>query len=228
MTKYNQITDEDKDNLYKWNSDSFSDLSFWIVYGLDGCQSDSMKFTGLKATRATWDKLVKRSKKDLLCGEWMQKWIVIELLRTPSKRSGLSYKDRERLYILLRKATVNHLTKELNELNVSKGKEKKIKTFIARFDKIGLSAALKGSDSKLVNRFINSSLTFLEDDNWDSEVIIYKMTETLESFEDICVVPNGTKVVSFVRKAMKNVGLRPDATKEPKWRRNINQGLGPT
>lgn len=224
--KYNQVDEDAKRKCHdeSFFDQNFSDLSFWVAVGLDGCTGSAVSFSGKKASRKTWDET----------NEEHQYWLVKELILQDSKKSGLSYKDRERLYILARKAVAKKTLQDLNKIkDLPTWAKKGVEAFVARFEKIGFaSVVIKSGEMKSRDKFCKDVWDYSTTDAFADlgygstiEDLIDNLayfTDYLESLEiGTCGLPNGSKgglpngskVVSFVRKAMKNVGLRPDSTK---------------
>ncbi|KKN19832.1 hypothetical protein LCGC14_0941580, partial [marine sediment metagenome] len=116
-----------------------SDLSWWILLGLDGCLESASELAGKKATRKTWDELKDK--------DWQCQWLVREMIMRDSSTSGISKKDRERLYILLRKACVRHWRKKLKGLSLVK--EARIAALIDRVDRVGFVSMTIGLGTKI-------------------------------------------------------------------------------
>ncbi|MHA2065965.1 MAG: hypothetical protein ACXABY_16460, partial [Candidatus Thorarchaeota archaeon] len=137
--KYNQITTAHKNSttraLYSSERRRFSNLSFYIHCCLGGCTEDSLSFSGKKLTQKQWKKTA----------QWKKDWFVMRLLRTSSKKSGLSHKDRERLYIATRTAQADHWRQRLDKSRCTNEQKEAALGLLKRVERVGFNTIVGGS-----------------------------------------------------------------------------------
>ncbi|MHA2065964.1 MAG: hypothetical protein ACXABY_16455 [Candidatus Thorarchaeota archaeon] len=206
-----KLTKADKDNL-NHDANEYSDLSMWLTLCLGACSAG--EYTGKKVTRKNWNAQDTESKQ----------FVVFALLNEPTDETGLSKKDREKLWRTVRSAKVREARKELKSWNLSAAQHEKISSLLDRLDRVGLFSALKGgTTADKLNDAIYAARDEFEaySSGFTASPRNQKIRQYLYTLSCLTEVevenpPNskefGKLVVKLARKAMRNVGLRPDAT----------------
>ncbi len=189
---------------------------------MDACEAGSAEFTGKKVTVKNWEKA-----KD------NRMFVVYELLSRDTNRSGLSKKDREKLWRAVRSAKVRQWRKELSKRKLSDDQATAISGLLDRIDRVGLFSALSCSTTcgnlenaiwkyrDSINPYRGSTWN-IDSNNHALRTLLYDMFCFVSDREFSYPEPNTKAMaklcVKMMRKAMRNVGLRPDATSvyEPK------------
>lgn len=218
---YIKITDEAKKATCRCmspNEKGLSDLSFYIKISLSGCTSEAVKFTGKKLTRKTWTAASKENKQ----------WLVQELIFVSGMYSGLSQKNRRLLYIACRDANVKAwLAKfKLIKAPVHQKTLERIEKVIKRVGRLGFKSFLGDEKDLLLSlrdEMCNLRLGldrsfFMKKADRDTANYLYRLVSRISSWSidgdvfDVMPLLDDKLILKLSRKAMKNVGLRPDAT----------------
>ncbi|KKN43570.1 hypothetical protein LCGC14_0702170 [marine sediment metagenome] len=210
---YIKVTDKVKKEICSGNDTvSFSDLSFWIHGCLGGCVLVATAFTGKKVTRKNWFEQ----------SEFEHDWVVYNLLK--SSCSGLGLKDREKLWRAVRIFIVKRYLEKMKSLDLTETEAKGINILIDRLGRLSLRSALGafGASSKLREyiwefRSKHNLNGWREFNNREQKIrrFLGNVSSATMAEEKYPKAPKWLNhlVVKLMRKAMRNVGLRPDATK---------------